>query len=93
MKEFCWSTKVSKNKSIEIQFGIWEWQNASYFDFSSRWNQKQDHAGLSLMLELFGAHFYFQFYDTRHWDDDNDKWHDPHYYDSHYYDPETFLPS
>ncbi len=75
--EICWGFKIAKNKAFEIQFGKWPWEDSGYFDFSFRWNKKCDHAGISLSFEIFGLHLYFQLYDTRHWDDDKNKWHDP----------------
>ena len=35
-------------------------------------NRKCDHAGVRVCVILFGVKFSFEFYDVRHWDDDND---------------------
>jgi hypothetical protein len=35
---------------------------------------QQDHAGLRVVLGLFGYECEFHVYDTRHWDDKNNRW-------------------
>lgn len=35
---------------------------------------RTDHAGVSAKLGLFGYSVHFSFYDTRHWDSENDQW-------------------
>jgi len=41
-----------------------------HIDFSRR----RDHAGISIELSILWISLYFVFYDTRHWDDENNKW-------------------
>jgi hypothetical protein len=64
--------RLSKNKSLELQSGIWqEW---SYFNFSIKWDRHTDHAGFDFNIEIFGLYFTFDICDNRHWDYENNKW-------------------
>ena len=55
-----WDLSICKQSSI-IGFT---------FDFTTR----QDHAGFSLEIELFGWGIEYRFYDNRHWDYKNGCW-------------------
>ena len=55
-----WDLSICKKSSI-IGFT---------FDFTMR----QDHAGFSLEIELFGWSIEYRFYDNRHWDYKNGCW-------------------
>lgn len=44
------------------------------FGFNIDKNKKTDHAGLSIELNLFGLVSYYNHYDIRHWNDENDTW-------------------
>jgi hypothetical protein len=55
-----WDLSICKQSSI-IGFT---------FDFTMR----QDHAGFSLEIELFGWSIEYRFYDNRHWDYKNGCW-------------------
>jgi hypothetical protein len=55
-----WDLSICKKSSI-IGFA---------FDFTMR----QDHAGFSLEIELFGWSIEYSFYDNRHWDYENGCW-------------------
>jgi len=55
-----WDLRICKKSSI-IGFT---------FDFTMR----QDHAGFSLEIELFGWSIEYRFYDNRHWDYKNGCW-------------------
>jgi hypothetical protein len=55
-----WDLSICKRSSI-IGFT---------FDFTMR----QDHAGFSLEIELFGWSIEYGFYDNRHWDYENGCW-------------------
>ena len=55
-----WDLSICKRSSI-IGFT---------FDFTTR----QDHAGFSLEIELFGWSIEYRFYDNRHWDYENGCW-------------------
>ena len=41
--------------------------------------RKRDHAGFIFNLNFFYLNFYFNIYDSRHWDDEDNKWEE--YYD------------
>jgi len=64
-----------KNKSLEMQVD----RTNGLFGLSFRWAAKCDHAGLTLELSLLTFHFYGTYSDTRHWNDDEDRWYE---YDS-----------
>lgn len=55
-----WDLSICKRSSI-IGFT---------FDFTTR----EDHAGFSLEIELFGWSIEYRFYDNRHWDYENGCW-------------------
>ena len=42
------------------------------FEFS--YTRRQDHAGLTVALALFGRSISFQIYDTRHWNTETGAW-------------------
>ena len=44
------------------------------FRFVFEVTTQQDHAGINLELGLFGYEAHFTFYDSRHWDTDNNCW-------------------
>jgi hypothetical protein len=64
--------KLSKNKTLELQSGIWKKWN--YFDLSIKLNRHTDHVGVMFNIETFGLYFIFQVYDHRHWDWENNCW-------------------
>ena len=61
-----------KNKCIEVE--VCKDSNIVYFSLS--WKVQQDHAGLDFEIGLVGYSFHFMFYDTRHWDYENNRWED-----------------
>lgn len=46
----------------------------NFIGFSIGWTYKTDHAGIRLVLTLFGWDFAVELYDARHWDDSNNCW-------------------
>lgn len=55
-----WEVQILKNDNLlRIEFG---------------WTVRQDHAGCNLELGLFGYEIHFTFYDSRHWDYENNCW-------------------
>lgn len=42
------------------------------FGFHTNLSRKCDHAGFHFSVVLLGLNLIFDFYDTRHWDDEND---------------------
>lgn len=59
-----------KNKFWE--FNIYKTSDIIGFNF--RLNFRQDHAGLSLGVDILGRSICFDLYDNRHWDADSDFW-------------------
>jgi hypothetical protein len=47
---------------------------------------RTDHAGVSAKLALLGYSIHFSFYDTRHWDSENDQW---QVYDAAYFEEQN----
>ncbi len=67
--DYFWKTwKLSKNKSLEIQVAK---GSDELIGFMFRLSFNQDHAGLMIDLSLFRRSIYFQIYDNRHWDHEN----------------------
>ena len=64
--------RISKNKAISLQIGKWEL--CDWFDFSIKWSRREDHAGFRVHLELLSCYFYFDIYDTRHWNLEHKRW-------------------
>lgn len=69
--------RLTKNKSIEIQLDLFPMDNISILKCEFRINQKTDHAGIGLFLEIYKlVYFHIQFYDHRHWEHKLQKWED-----------------
>ena len=49
-------------------------QTRQLIGFEINYTRRQDHAGLTLELALFGRSISFQIYDTRHWNDETGAW-------------------
>ena len=74
----CKNINLSKNKSIEIQLDLFPRDDVSIFKYEFRANQKTDHAGIGLFIEIYKfVYFRIQFYDHRHWDYENKCWQKP----------------
>ena len=56
----------------EIYFDLSIFYALFHFEFRVSW--MTDHAGVSLWLGLFGFDLGLHFYDTRHWDYENNRW-------------------
>lgn len=71
-----WYKKVPWTKHKYIEFEIhWItefWHN--YFDLSTSWTRKVDHAGFRFILEIYRFTLCFHVYDCRHWDHAYDCW-------------------
>ena len=65
--------KISKYKSFEIQLDRFT-DGKNWFNFHFKWTKKEDHAGLSLFLELFTVFLDITIHDTRHWDLEKQCW-------------------
>ena len=74
----CKNINLSKNKSIEIQLDLFPRDDVSIFKYEFRANQKTDHAGIGLFIEIYKfVYFHIQFYDHRHWNCENECWQKP----------------
>ena len=49
-------------------------QTRQLIGFEINYTRRQDHAGLTLELALFGRSISFQIYDTRHWNPETGTW-------------------
>ena len=67
---WCYTRKLSEHKAIEIEIT----QNTEIVGGLISVRPKGDHAGCCLEVSLFGYSLCFEFYDTRHWDYDNNCW-------------------
>ena len=56
-----------KHKFIELEF----LKDSTFVSFMFNWTIRQSHAGLGIVLGLFGYNVHFNFYDCRHWDYEN----------------------
>ncbi len=74
-KHFCFYQYVGKNKAIEFEGGIHkEW---SWFELIFKLTRHCDHAGLNFNIEIFGMWLSFNFYDSRHWNYDKNRYYIP----------------
>ena len=64
------STKLSKHKAIEAS----AYKAPNIITLSLSYCIRQDHAGLRVVIGLFGYQCQIHIYDTRHWDDENKCW-------------------
>ena len=64
------SGRVSKYKAWEFQI----YRSDTIVELESRITFQQDHAGFKLGVGLFSWTIDFNFYDTRHWDDETNDW-------------------
>lgn len=62
---------LPKCKGVELEV-TWTDYTVMGIDFSLRF--RQDHAGLRSEVTIGGYCFSFNFYDTRHWDHNNNTW-------------------
>jgi hypothetical protein len=65
------SGKLSKNKGWEIQHTFCD---GSILDGVIDWTRRCDHAGLEIGIGLIGYGINFRIYDTRHWNQDENRW-------------------
>lgn len=59
-----------KNKFWEVQAD----ETSDILGLEFRFTTRQDHAGVFLSLALFGYDVIFNFYDNRHWNDEEGRW-------------------
>jgi hypothetical protein len=68
---FCKSALISKHKAVEFEICK---EPDQLLAFSLQITACKDHAGASMDVGIFGFTAKAQLYDTRHWDDENQKW-------------------
>lgn len=59
-----------KHKFLELQI----YRDSNIVVVNANWTVKQDHAGLRFEVGLLGFCFDINFYDCRHWNNDNNQW-------------------
>lgn len=65
------SGRITKNKSWGLQHTFFD---GTILDIEFRFTNKQDHAGLEIVLGILGYGIHFNIYDNRHWDYENNRW-------------------
>lgn len=65
-----WYGVLSHHKAYEIRIG----KTDNIIGVALAFSIRRDHAGGMIELELFGRSFCAQYYDTRHWDYENNCW-------------------
>lgn len=68
-----WSTfyvTPFKNKFIELEV----YKDSYIVSFNFNWTIRQSHAGLDIELGLFSYCVHFNFYDNRHWNNEEGRW-------------------
>ena len=68
----CVFGKITKNMTWEIEH---TYHDGMLVDLDFEFTTKQDHAGLHFSVGFLGYNFDFNFYDSRHWDNENNCWH------------------
>lgn len=70
--DIIWATSKMLSKHKAIEFNGYKTHSILELDFSLTF--RQDHSGLRVMLGLIGYNVELHYYDTRHWDYDNNIW-------------------
>jgi hypothetical protein len=71
-----WEYLWSKHKII-FKHKAWElsaYRTNTIVELYFHYRIRCDHAGVKFMFSLFGYSIEFNLYDTRHWDDEKNKW-------------------
>lgn len=66
-----WSKQLFKHKAWEVEI----YRSDTIAEFETKLTIREDHAGLMLGLGLFSYTLRAQFYDTRHWNYEEKRWH------------------
>ena len=72
-----WECLYTKSGETPFKNKFWELQvdkTSDILGFDFRFTTRQDHAGIFVLLALFGYDIIFNFYDSRHWNDDEGRW-------------------
>jgi hypothetical protein len=67
----CISGRLTKYKAWELEHTFC---STVLIDVDMRWTRKMDHAGLDITVGLLGYGISFRIYDTRHWNDYDNRW-------------------
>lgn len=67
----CVSGRLAKHLAWELEH---TYHSGDLFEVDVRVSAREDHAGLSFDLCLFGYSVHFQIYDTRHWNYGTNSW-------------------
>lgn len=67
----CVYGSISKHKAWELEHTFYD---GLLVDIDFSFKRKCDHAGLNIVLGLFGYAVHFSIYDTRHWDYETNDW-------------------
>jgi hypothetical protein len=71
------SIVYEKSGKTWIPYKFWEfnvYKTNIIIDFRIRYIIREDHAGLEIILGLLGWSVEYRFYDSRHWDYENNCW-------------------
>ena len=68
---FCTDMQLTGNKSLEVEVLFYS-KDLLKLQFS--WTINTDHAGVNIAFGIFGYSLNINFYDHRHWDEDNNDW-------------------
>ena len=71
-----WDILWNISRSV-IKHKAWEfngYRTGRLINVDFHWTLQGDHAGVRLMLGVFGYEVELQFYDTRHWNYDTNTW-------------------
>lgn len=72
-----WKCVYNTAGETPIKHKFWEIQidkTSDIIGFEFRLTTRQDHAGVFVSLALFGYDIIFNFYDSRHWNDEEGRW-------------------
>ena len=70
----CKERVIAKNKSVDLQISKWSKAHSLInFDLDLRYTGG-DHAGPSILIEVWKYFFNLKIYDHRHWDYENQTW-------------------
>ena len=67
----CISGRLSKHTAWELEHTYY---SGSLLDIDTSLGIREDHAGFEITLGLFGYGVHFHIYDTRHWNNETNKW-------------------
>lgn len=73
----CWSTKITKNKAIEVetyQKEVEEDNRIKTWQLTLKRMERVSHGGLSIVFEGPVRFFEIRYYDIRHWNKEEGRW-------------------